>query len=75
VSAVPLRIHDVADVESSGILIIRDETQWVDYGRRRLSVCAKFRQPDLGYAALSASVAIGRPCAPSQARTMPASYA
>jgi hypothetical protein len=27
------------------------------------------------YAALSASVAIGRPCAPSQARTMPASYA
>src|SRR5712675_1008874 len=50
-----------------------DETQWDHYGRCRLSVCARQRDP--GYAALSASVAIGRPCAPGQARTMPASCA
>src|SRR5258708_3963720 len=56
-----------------GTLIIGGETQWDHYGRCRLSVCA--RQRDLGYAALSASVAIGRPCAPSEVRTMPASYA
>jgi hypothetical protein len=54
----------------AGTLTVHGETQWDHYG---LSVCA--RQRDLGYAALSASVAIGRPCVPSQARMMPASYA
>src|SRR5713101_4908914 len=53
--------------------IIGGETQWDHYGRCRLSVCARQRGP--GYAVLLAPVAIGRPCAPSQARTMPASYA
>ena len=57
----------------AGTLTLYGETQWDHYGRCRLSVCA--RQRDLGYVALSASVAIGRPCAPSQARTMPASCA
>src|SRR5258706_14225184 len=57
----------------AGTLIIGGETQWDHYGRCRLSVCARQRDP--GYAVLLASVAICRPCAPSQARTMPASYA
>jgi hypothetical protein len=33
------------------------------------------RQRDRGYSVLAASVAVGRPCAPGQARTMPASCA
>jgi len=32
----PLRIEDVADVESTGHLIIGGETQWDHYGRCRL---------------------------------------
>src|SRR5882757_8451038 len=73
ISGMPLRIEDVADVESSRHPDHGGETQWDHYGRCRLSVCA--RQRDLGYVALSASVAIGRPCEPSRARMMPASYA
>jgi hypothetical protein len=73
VSVVPLRIRDVGDVESAGALILYGKTQSDHYGRCGLSLCA--RQRDLGYAALSASVAIGRPCAPSRVRRMPASYA
>jgi hypothetical protein len=57
----------------AGTLIIGGETQWEHYGKCRLSVCARQRDP--GYAVLLASVAIGRPCAPGQAETMPASYA
>src|SRR6266403_3468653 len=57
----------------AGTLTLYGETQWDHYGRCRLSICARQRDP--GYAALSASVAIGRPCAPGQARTMPASCA
>src|SRR6267142_6666709 len=72
ISGMPLRIEDVAD-ESSRHADHRCETQWDHYGRCRLSVCARQRDP--GYAVLSASVAIGWPCAPGQARTMPASYA
>ena len=52
-------------------LIPYGEMQQEDRGRCKLRAWA--RQRDLGYAALSASVAVGRPCAPSQARTMPAS--
>src|SRR6267143_1028416 len=68
--------HSIKQREKCGLagtLIIGGEAQWDHYGRCRLNVCARQRDP--GYAVLSASVAVGRPCAPSQARTMPASYA
>src|SRR5258708_36690338 len=70
ISGMPLRVEDVADVESSRHPDPGGERQWDHYAR--LSLCAT--QRDLGYAALAASVAISRPCAPSPARTMPAAY-
>src|SRR6266404_273123 len=70
-SGMPLRIQDVTDVESSR----HPDHRWRDAmgPLREMRVCARQRDP--GYAVLSASVAIGRPCAPSEAGTMPASCA